>query len=1108
MKKTITKACVLLLFSLVSLSGFAQETNSKKVVTGKVIDETGLPLPGVNIIEKGTNNGFVTDFDGKYSLSVKSGATLLFSFVGMLDKEIAVNGQSDINVTLQEDLQSLEEVVVVGYGTQKREAITGSVATVNMSEVEDLPVGNLGSALVGRVLGVSFEGGQSRPGDAARVQIRNPENFAKDGGTNEPLFVIDGVLQVDADTGYNDGSLFNSLDASEVESISFLKDASAAIYGARGAQGVVLVTTKRGRKGPAKLSYSGNYSIADEPYRTEVMSAYEYGQYFNILNGPNGANIAPTAGNYREYVFNQNELDYFKTLNYTPLEDQWSSAATQRHNISASGGSDTGTYYAGISYYTQEGNLGTQDFDRWTFRSSADMKIANGFKVGIQVSGNFSSQKNSFTKLGSAENGDYGNLLNKIPIIPDYIDGNPVQLLGANQEGADFHFPEVQRLNNLALTEGNRIGVNLNAEYEIPFVKGLVLKASYARNESKDRASQLGNTFTLYRYLGANTDDRYVLYPSGSGPLGTNVLAPGSNGIRVQDESNRILIDNTTRSTEQMNGSISYDITLGKHNISALLAVERGESYFFKDRVSKEDAQGYSNGQLWSATGDTSNTYTWADETADLGYVGRLNYAYDGKYYGEFLYRSSASAKFAPQNYWGDFYSLSGGWIISKEAFWKSNVVDYLKFRGSVGLLGKDNVKQWQWLQRYSARTGEGPVFGYNGDETDAVRMGTAANFDVRWSKEVKTNFGFEARLLDNRLSTSVETYYNIGTDIQIGRTKEVPFSVGGQVPAQNYAAQDAWGTEISIGWSDKIGKEFSYGFTINTNWYNSKMIKGDFPEDESNIRPWESRKGDTRNDSHRWGYDYQGMFKTQDEANQWVVDNKISQMFGVNTGYNATTGVFNPLQNNLRPGMLYYKDINGAWNPTTQSFDAPNGIINDDDRVILQKARKGPEGFNSVIRVGWKNFSLNTVLQVGWNNYYEIDGTARSMVPKNKIPENYENRNAFWSDIYDPNLNPSGKYPNPFHKAVYDRSSSFWKVGNSMSYVVRNINLSYTVPKNVVERLNLSSVKLNFVGINPFTIYNPYKDVGLPAPENGSYGSGGTYPTLRTYSLGLSVGF
>ena len=234
MKKTISNAFVLLLFTLLSLYGFAQNTNGRKMVSGTVVDLSGVPIPGVNVIEKGTNNGAVTDFDGNYSLSVGQKGTLVFSFVGMQKMEVAVEGKTSINVTLKEDTESLNEVVVVGYGTQKREAVTGSVATIKMSEIEDLPVGNLASALVGRVLGVGVSGGDTRPGQAGQIVIRNPVSGnnvrAKDANSLDPLYVIDGVVQINPDNGQSDSTLFNNLDASEVESISFLKDASAAIW--------------------------------------------------------------------------------------------------------------------------------------------------------------------------------------------------------------------------------------------------------------------------------------------------------------------------------------------------------------------------------------------------------------------------------------------------------------------------------------------------------------------------------------------------------------------------------------------------------------------------------------------------------------------------------------------------------------------------------------------------------------------------------------------------------------------------------------------------------------------------------------------------------------
>lgn len=314
MKQTMKQVCGVLLFALLSLSGFAQTTNGGKIiVTGNVIDNTGLGLPGVNVVEKGTKNGVSTDMDGRYRIAVNKGAVLTFAFIGMDTVEKIVGNQTIINVTLKDSSTELEQVVIVGYGTQKKASLTSAVETVKMGEIRDLPVGDLGTAIAGRVLGVGVSGGSTRPGVKSNLTIRKPYSLAKDGGNLNPLYVIDGVLQIDAQ-GLNDSTVFDNLDSSEVETISFLKDASAAIYGARSAQGVVLVTTKKGSKGAPKFSYSGSYGVNDKTYQTKVLNAYEFGQYVNIMNGKNGFN---QTANDKQYFFSQDELDYFKTLNNT-----------------------------------------------------------------------------------------------------------------------------------------------------------------------------------------------------------------------------------------------------------------------------------------------------------------------------------------------------------------------------------------------------------------------------------------------------------------------------------------------------------------------------------------------------------------------------------------------------------------------------------------------------------------------------------------------------------------------------------------------------------------------------------------------------------------------
>ncbi|MEN3323133.1 SusC/RagA family TonB-linked outer membrane protein [Mariniflexile soesokkakense] len=1113
MKKTFTKTCILLLFGLMSLAGFAQDANSKKNVTGTVVDVSGVPVPGVNVIEKGTNNGVVTDFDGKYSLTVNSKGILVFSFIGMKKQEVSVEGKSVINVSLKEDTESLDEVVVVGYGTQKREAVTGSVATIKGEDIEDLPVGNLASALVGRVLGVSVSGGESRPGAPAQITIRNPvtgNNIrAKDRFSGGPLYVIDGVVQIDPNTGLSDSTIFDTLDASMIESISFLKDASAAIYGSRAAQGVVLVTTKRGRKGPAKFSYSGNFSMADETYRHKMLSAYDFGRVFNIMNGPNGArqtydptNPAPNS----DYFFSPAELEHFKTINYNALDKYWSSAGTQRHNLNMTGGSEDATYFGGMSYYTQDGNLGTLNYDRWSFRAGTNINLAKGFKADFQVSGYFTDESKTTSKIGSEnEENDFRQLQNRAPFLPMYINDLPALQIGSSGNDAlvGFHYGEIQRLQNLAESADNNVGLNLNFEYDLPFVKGFKIKASYSRQEGGARGSQLGTKFKLYEFYGADNDltdntrtpgQTYVLYESGSGPLGTNT-------VRIENEivnGDRLLIDNYKNGNEQLRFQTTFDRDFGKHSVSALFAIEKSERFEHQERIIKFGVPEYADGMIWQTTGnfDTQNTYNWRYESGDLGYIGRFNYNYDSKYYAEFLFRSDASAKFAPENYWGKFYSISGGWIISKEDFFKSNTIDFLKFRGSVGLVGKDDTRAWEWRQNFSTQTTGGAVFGGNSSVSAGLSPDRIANPGVRWGKEVKTNFGFEARFLDNRLSASAETFYNMGTDLLINLNSGVPFTVGGAAASSNSGRADTWGTEISVGWSDSVGKDFDYAVTVISGWYNNNIIEGNFTN-ERNWRPWESNQPGA-SDIGTWGYDYLGMFKTQADIDAYVSETGITSILGIAAA-------------NLKPGMLYYRDVRGDWDPETRTFGPKDGVVNENDRIQLNKPAKGPQGFSTAIKLGYKGLSLNTVLSVNWGGYREV-GSAKTPFTSNLITGNYQNRPAFWSNMYHEELNPSGTIPNLSREinggtqgsegGINTVSSKFWQV-SSFSLLMRNINLSYALPKSLTEKVGVSSFRLNLVAMNPFILFNPYKDYGL-----SPYGGYDSYPVLKTYSLGVNIGF
>ncbi|WP_407426708.1 SusC/RagA family TonB-linked outer membrane protein [Arcticibacter sp.] len=1046
-----------------------QSLNARINVTGTVKDSKGEVLPGVTVKIKGTNSGTSTDINGVFRLNLPKGnETLVFTYIGFQTKEVVASG-TNMDIQLIESANDLQEVVVVGYGIQKREHLTGAVESIKVDEVADLPVGNLGAALSGRILGLGVSGGTSRPGSTASLTIRNPVTLAKDGGNLEPLYVIDDIIQIGAD-GRNSNALFNNLDPTEIESISVLKDGSAAVYGSRAANGVILVRTKRGKNGDPKFSYSGSYAINDESYRTKMMSAYEFGQYFNIMNGPNGSN-APKNTTYRDRVFSQDELDHFRNINYDWLDEAWSAASNMRHTLNVSGGTEKATYFAGMTYFTQDGNLSSLDYDRWNFRAGTDVKIGKNIKSGIQVSGNYSNLTKTFNKIGGEnDDNDYVNLLRAPRYIPMYVDGYPVKLPSSNDAFSRYHFFEIEKLGNLAETKDRTMTVNLFAEYDVPFVQGLKARASYGRNIGSNNGSQVGTLLRLYEFN--RTGDHQHIYDQGA----------TVNSYRDWENGNRLYYSNSNSNSYQLNLTASYARDFGKHSVGGLFSIEKAEAESDQEDVWKGSPSLTTNGQFGSAFGAIDGR-TSALESGSLSYVGRVNYAYDDKYLAEFLFRSDASTKFAPENYWGKFFSASAGWILSKEDFFNVDAIDFLKLRYSIGLLGKDDTKAWLWRQRYTYQNGKGAVFGSDtSPSSTGMKMEASPNRDATWSDELKNNFGIDARFLNDRLSANVDAFYNKGTNMLIERTGVVPITIGGSVASENFAAVDLFGYEIGLGWRDKIGKDFNYGIDARFNWYDNKVHKGNF-NDTDIMYPWNPQPGKS-SDNGVWGYDYLGMFKTQADIDAYVTENNITQ-------------VFETPVSQLRPGTLYYRDVRGPLQ-ADGTFAAPDGIIDFHDQIKLKNRKNNHYGMGFTLRASYKGFSADVVISGSFGGWSEIDGSARKKL-NNDITRGYQSLPAIWGNIYDPEINPDGTMPNPnFDKISLDPLSSFWEV-NSFRMRMRNFNVGYSLPKKFTQAVNVNNARVFVTGTNPLNFYNPfdYRD---------SDTAWDSFPNLRTFSFGVNV--
>lgn len=714
-KQFIKRLCLGAMLSIATFTVFAQE----RVVKGQVVDETGEPVMGATVVVEGsTSNGVITDIDGNYTITISGKKNLVISFIGYTTQVISDLSQKKI--VLKEDAQQLDEVVVVGYGVQKKAHLTGAIATVTMDDIQDLSDSGLASSLSGMVNGMSVSGGQSRPGENAKIYIRDTNSFGEVGSTaQEPLYVIDGYIYPDdikvGNTRENLGAqAFNNLDPSVIESISVLKDAAAAVYGARAANGVILVTTKKGKAGAPQISYSGSFGFTDELSRPKMLSAYDYGRLYNTWAAGDPAN---TSLNLKTDLYQADELEAMKGLNFDLLDKYWKTGFTQKHSVNISGGSEKANYFAGVSYFDQDGNLGDLEYNRWNYRAGVDVKISKWVKANLTVSGDYGKKNKPNVKVGgSSDEKDYNLLLTRPTYIPETVNGLPISALGitnsVQNDDQTYSFSVLQNNGDYNRSMNSNMTVNGSLSLDMGFVKvlkGLELKFNYGKSISTDKNNQYGSSYSIYRMVNRTGSGNH-LYTPVDGQDYNDFLAEDNFILStIANGSPSYLQRSTTRSDSyQMNFTMNYSRSFGDHTVGGLFSIERSEaeSEYLMGKVN--EPYEFTTGQSNSATGD-KNTVFSRSESGSLSYIGRVNYAYQDKYLAEVLFRSDSSTKFAPENYWGFFPSISLGWIVSQEKFMRLKWVEYLKIRGSFGLTGRDNTAPWQWMQIYSTESGKGP---------------------------------------------------------------------------------------------------------------------------------------------------------------------------------------------------------------------------------------------------------------------------------------------------------------------------------------------------------------------------------------------------------------
>lgn len=870
---------------------FAQNHTVTGIITDK---ESGLGMPGVTVVEAGTFKGTTTDIDGKYSLTVSSpSATLEISFIGFTTQRIQINNRTAINLVLIPEVTQLSELVVVGYGTQKKKVVTGAISSVTSQEITSTPVLRIDQAMQGRTAGVQVTNLSGQPGEAPTIRIRG----AGTTGNANPLYIVDGIAVGGIDY----------LNPGDIESIDVLKDAaSAAIYGARAANGVVLITTKSGKAGKMSITYSGYTGIQNVAKKLEMLDSDQYRMIMNEgarnsgLSEPFDLNEIPAHNtNWQDHLFVKN-------------------APMQNHEVSITGGSEKTTYASSMSYFSQQGIIGGEksQFDRITARLNTKSQVNKVFSFGNNLSYTHIIRRG----IGSNEsfNGAYSSALNLDPLTPLYEE-NPDNLslppysnepvvkdkLGRTYGISNYVGAEV--VNPLALleiqtgeTRVDKIVGSIFGEAEI--IKGLKVNTSLGI----DLAYVLNDSYRPLYYL---------------------------NGAQLNIDKTSVSKGIDRYFTWQWENTISYTKQVSDHNFSLLAGTTASKFKYenltgFNAKVPLFDPDNvYLNmatDTVWVATGGASHS-------ALASIFGRVNYDYKSKYSFTGILRRDGSSKFGANNRFGIFPSLGVSWVASDESFFpKIKNLDQVKFRASWGINGNQEIGDYQFIS--TINKSRGYIFGSG--RIVGASPSYIENADIRWEESIQTDIAIDLAAFNNRLLATVDYY--IKTTSGLLERIPIPGHVGNDAPVANVGSVENRGVEVSVNWRHKV-KEFRYAFGMNASYNKNKMTKIGNEEKVLPGASWAIAGAVTRAEeglpiAYFWGYKTDGLFQNQSEIFQHI----------------GSTGQV--LQPNAKPGDVRFVDVNG------------DGKIDADDRTMI--GNPTPDwtlGFNASAE--YRNFDFSILL-------------------------------------------------------------------------------------------------------------------------------------------------
>lgn len=1023
-----------LFLAVIAFSGYTQVAVAQSAITvkGTVTADNGDALPGASVILKGTSTGTTTDADGKYSLNIPdANGTLVFTYIGYINQEVAVANRSEIDVKLVTNDKTLQEIVVVGYGTQKKATLTGSVSEVKGADIVKSPQPNLSNSLAGRFSGFVANNRGGEPGyDGSSYTIRG---FAST-GNNDVLIVVDGI------PGQVGG--LERLDPNDIESISILKDASAAVYGSRAANGVILVTTKRGTTGKPVISYSFNQGFSSPTRLPNLADAPTYASILNEIdyynNPAGGMNQFYTAEEIEKFKNGSDPLNYPNT-NWQK-ETLKSFALQNQHNLGINGGTENVKYYVSLGTIYQDGlyKNGATKYKQYNFRSNIDANVTQDFKVSLSLSGR---QENRQFPISSAGN-TFRSIYRAYPtVISRYPNGN-------YSTGVENSNPVVLGTDMGGTTSNPTSVFNgiVRASYNMPFVEGLSADGFYSVDKSFNFSKSFSTPYTLYNY-------------NGDTGAYNAVVTGGSAGLASLTQS-QLNITNITQ-----NIRVSFLRQLGNHNVNAFVAYEqnkRNEVKFDASRINYPTVSTPELSQGGAAATDKNNSGSSYNFTRK-SVIGRIAYNFSEKYLAEVQARIDGSSVFPKGKQFGFFPSISAGYRISEEDWFKNSVnfINDLKIRASYGSLGNDNVGQFQYYNNYSFVNQY--VLGSN-VITPGIDLTKLANPNITWEVAKKMDIGLNAVFLKN-FSLEVIYFQQKRSDILAARNASIPNTSGivnpfktndntPLVPDQNIGKVNSAGFEATLGYNHS--GTFRYNISGNVTYAKSKVV---FIDEAPGTLDYQRQTGGPLYTNLL--YNSIGIFRTQAELDAY------------------------PHLKGAQLGDLILEDYNG------------DGQITADDQTRTPYGNVPLLTYGLVLNGGYKAFDASVVF------------SGQGMVSQYVLPESGQVGNFYssWADNRWSPANPEGSYPRVDTRASSSingglYANTFW-LDNASFVRLKNIEVGYTLPKDALSKIKIASLRIYASAFNLFTITG-VKDYD---PEGNST-SGQFYPQQRILNLGLNIKF